>query len=393
MEHLLMAEASVSGGLHWDNLYTGMFLLVFASVAVYSLAVPQGDRRWWGLAALLGGLVIAGQVMGAGFTRLILLNGAALVAVALVWVQGTPQAQASAQKYLQLLLPAIVLISLGMYLAEGATAPASPLDKIAVVLLLTGFGLKLALAPFYFWLPGIAEAASPMTTALIVSVVDIAAFGELAHLRLTAPWVFNDYTTLWLAVALLSMLGGALLALAQSNLKRMLAFSTIDDMGYMILGVAVGSSVGLTGAVLAALAHALFKVLLFGSVGVVEHRRGRAITLADRGLATSYPLSAAVYIVGALGILGVPPLFGFVGRWRLYMAGVQFGGIWLAVVMATATAIALLYYARSIHQIWLGQGDTDNAAEPLLPAGVLIGLAIFTVILGLYPGWITAIIG
>lgn len=389
-----MAEASVSTGLHWDNLYTGLFLLVFAGVAVYSTAIPQGDRRWWGLAALLGGLVIAGQVMGAGFTRLILFNGAALVAVALVWVQDTPQAQSSAQKYLQLLLPSIILISLGLYLAgQGATAPASPLDKIAVALLLTGFGLKLALVPFYFWLPGVAEAASPMTTALIVSVVDIAAFSELAHLRLTAPWIFADYTTLWLAVALLSMLGGGLLALAQTNLKRMLAFSTIDDMGYMILGLTVGSAVGLTGAMLAALAHALFKVLLFGAVGLVEHQRGRALTLADRGLASAYPLSATVYIAGALGILGVPPLFGFAGRWRLYLAGAQFGGIWLAAVMATATAIALLYYARSIHQVWLGQGDPDNAVEPLLPAGVLVGLAIFTVILGLYPGWITAIIG
>lgn len=394
MEHLFMAEATVPAGLHWDSLYTGMFLLVFASVAVYSLAIPQGDRRWWGLAALLGGLVIAGQVAGAGFTRLILLDGAALAAVALVWVQDTPQARSSAQKYLQLLLLAMVLIGLGLYLGgEGATAPALPLDKLAVALLLIGFGLKLALVPFYFWLPGIAESASPMTTALIVSVVDIAAFGELAHLRLTAPWVFADYTTLWLAVALLSMLGGALLALAQTNLKRMLAFSTIDDMGYMILGVAVGSEVGLTGAILAALAHALFKVLLFGAVGLVEHQRGRAITLADRGLASAYPLSAAIYVVGALGILGVPPLFGFAGRWRLYMAGAQFGGIWLAAIMALATAIALLYYARSIHQIWWGQSDSGSAAEPLLPAAVLLGLAIFTVILGLYPGWITAIIG
>lgn len=394
MEHLLIAEASVPGGLHWDSLYTGLFLLVFASVAAYSLAIPQGDRRWWGLAAALGGLVLASQVVGAGFTRLILLDGAALAAVALVWVQDTPQAKASAQSYLQLLLLAMALIGLGLYLGgEGAAAPAAPVDKIAAALLLAGFGLKLALVPFYFWLPGVAEAAPPMTTALIVSVVDIAAFGELAHLRLTAPWVFNDYTALWLAVALLSMVGGALLALAQTNLKRMLAFSTIDDMGYMILGVAVGSSVGLTGAILAALAHALFKVLLFGAVGVAEHRRGRAITLADRGLAASYPLSAAVYMAGALGILGVPPLFGFVGRWRLYLAGAEFGGVWLAAAMAAATAIALLYYARSIHQVWLGQGEADSAAEPLLPAGVLVGLTILAVILGLYPGWITAILG
>ena len=82
-------------------------------------------------------------------------------------------------------------MELGLYLgSEGSIAPAYPLDKITVGLFVVGFGLKLALVPFYFWLPGLAEHAKPMTTALVVSIVDIAAFSELAHLRLSMPWIF-----------------------------------------------------------------------------------------------------------------------------------------------------------------------------------------------------------
>jgi multicomponent Na+:H+ antiporter subunit D len=233
-----------------------------------------------------------------------------------------------------------------------------------------------------------------MTTALVVSVVDIAAFSELAHLRLTMPWVFTNYVVIWLAIALLSMFGGALLALSQHNLKRMLAYSTIDDMGYLLLGVVIGSEMGLNGAILAALSHAFFKVLLFGAVGMAESQCGHELTLDDRGLAARYPVSAAVFIVSALGMIGVPPLFGFVGRWRLYLAGVEYGGVWLVLAMALATGLALLYYVRVIHRVWLGQPEeAAPSGEPRLAAAVLIVLVIIMLTVGMFPGWLTGLIG
>ncbi len=120
---------------------------------------------------------------------------------------------------------------------------ADPCQKLVVCLLIVGFALKLGLIPFYFWLPAVASAAAPMTTALIVSVVDIATFGELAALREVSPWVFGEHAPVWMVVALLSMFGGALLALAQTELKRMLAFSTINDMGFLLLGLIIGGPV------------------------------------------------------------------------------------------------------------------------------------------------------
>ena len=132
----------------------------------------------------------------------------------------------------------------------------------------------------------------------------------------------------------------------------------------------------------------------FGAVGLAENQSGHALTLDDRGLAASYPISAAAFIFGALGMIGVPPFFGFVGRWRLYLAGVEYGGVWLVLAMALATALALLYYVRVIHRVWLGrsQGNTPSG-EPGLAAFVLIVLVILMLAAGLFPGWLTGLIG
>ncbi len=372
----------------WTTVIGLTFTGLLAAIAVYTIPVPQGDRRWWAIFGLLAALVIAGVWSAEGMARTLLLDAAALTAVALVWVGGTAESARAARTYLSLLVPAMAAILAGLYLVSEGAAPSYPLDRLAIALLVIGFGLKLALIPFYFWLPKVAETASPMTTAVIVSVVDITAFLELAHLRTSAPWVFGAYSGVWLALAILSMLLGALLALAQHDLKRMLAFSTMDDMGYLLLGVVVGPGVGLAGALLGALSHALLKVLLFGAVGVAEQGLGRPVTLADRGLAARFPVSAAAFVVGAFGMIGVPPSFGFVGRWRLYLAGAEYGGPLLLLAMIVATALALLYYARAIHRVWLGPGAGAPAyREPRLAALVLIGLSVAGVGLGVFP-WI-----
>lgn len=387
---------ALPGSVSWDWLFCGAFLVLMIGIGLYARAIPQGDRRWWGLAALLCILVIAGMAVGEGVSRVILLDAAAFIAVALIWIQDSPQARAAARAYLVFMVIAVLFLGAGLYLiGDKEVAPAFPLDKVIVGLIVVGFGVKLALVPFYFWLPDLAGYSKPMTTALVVSVVDIAAFSELLHLRVSAPWIFTDYAALWLALALLSMYVGALLALAQKNIKRMLAFSTIDDMGYLVLGALAGSQYGLDGAVFAAVSHAFFKVLLFGAVGVAESRIGHDLTLEDRGMAAHFPVSAAVFITGALGMIGVPPLFGFIGRWRLYLAGVEYGGVKLVLAMAIATGLALLYYVRAIHRVWLGKPEKEInlAKEPAFAAVVMIVLLLLMLAIGLFPGWLTGLIG
>jgi multicomponent Na+:H+ antiporter subunit D len=377
-------DLSTTGG---ENvLFAAVFALIFAWVAVYAVAIPQGDRRWW---SLLGGLVplALGSVLAPeGMARMVIVDLAAFLTVGLVWVRGSTGAVKAARTYLALLLVAMICLGAGLGLLRGTTPLPHPLDGIALALFVVGIGLKLALVPFYFWLPVVAEQAAPMTTAVIVAVVDLAALAELLQLRAGAPWLFDRYRGVWLAMALLSMFVGALLALAQNDLKRMLAFSTIDDMGYLVLGVAMGSPFGMTGATLGALSHGLLKVLLFGAVGVAEHRLGKPVTLDMRGLAALFPTAGAAFIIGALGMVGVPPLFGFVGRWRLYLAGAEYGGTVLLLAMILATGLSLLYYARAIHRVWLGaSSEAPLTAESRLASGALVALSSIVLLLGLFP--------
>jgi multicomponent Na+:H+ antiporter subunit D len=396
MINSILETVTTTGNASWNWVFCGAFLILLIAILLYAKAVPQGDGRWWALTIVTGALVIAGMAVREGWMRVLLLDAAVFAAVALVWIQDSKPAKAAAKTYLIFMVIAVVFLAAGMYLAgEGNIEPAYPINKLAAGLLIVGFSLKLALIPLYFWLPKLAEHAKPMTTALIVSVVDIAALGELISLRTSAAWIFTGYAVLWLVIALLSMFGGALLALSQKNIKRMLAFSTIDDMGYLVLGILVGTQFGLSGAILAALSHAFFKVLLFGAVGMVEFRIGHDLTLEDNGIAAQSPKSAAVFILSALGMIGVPPFFGFVGRWRLYMSGLEYGGLALVLVMALATALALLYYVRAIHRVWMGKPEHTViiVKEPTLAVVVLIVLLLFMLALGLFPGWLTGLIG
>ena len=382
-------------GINWNLIFSIFLTLLITLVAVYSWVVPQGDKRWWGLALLMVVFVVIALQPVNELARMLLLDGAAFTAVALVGGQSLAAAKA-AKTYLWLLILAVLCVGAGLYLAgvlsgNAIAQPGIVQTRLVVGLLIVGFGLKLALIPFYFWLPNVAQTTSPMTTALIVGVVDIAEFSELVSLRLAIPWAFEGYQAIWLAVALASMFGGALLALAQRDLKRMLAFSTIDDMGYLLLGVLVGTRLGLTGAMIGALSHALFKVLLFGALGVAEKGSGGPVTLDSRALSSRFPVSGAAFIVGALGIVGVPPFFGFIDRWRLYLTGVEYGGLGLALAMAAATGLALFYYVRAIHRVWLGQPQEkimDTAGEPKIAVILLVVLIVAGILLGLFPGFI-----
>ncbi len=355
----------------WDPVFAVAFLALFAAIALYSLSVAEGSRGWWALLAALALLMVGGTAAARGLTRLLALDAASFAAAGMVWLRGSTEARRAARTYLGALILAALCIAAGLYLggllggggAVGGEIP-SALARVVVGLLIAGFALKLALVPCYFWLPEVAQQASPMTVAVVISVVDIGAFCELAQIRVDAPRVFGGARWLWLAVALASMFGGALLALAQRDLRRMLAFSTIDDMGYLLLGLLVGPGLGLTGALLGALSHALLKVVLFGSLGLVERGTGRHVTLDSRGLMARYPVSGASFILAGLGMIGVPPLMGFVGRWRLYLAGLQYGGTALLAAMMAATGLALLYYVRASHRVWFGQPE-QPVREPV----------------------------
>jgi formate hydrogenlyase subunit 3/multisubunit Na+/H+ antiporter MnhD subunit len=374
-----------------ELIFVACFAILAFAIALYAVSLPQGDRWWWILLAAIVALVIASKLIGGSLIAAIVLDLAELAAVALVWSRRTKEAAAAGRLYLFAILPAIACTLIALALIGGGGGRPDPwIERVVVWLVLLGFALKLGLVPFSFWLPAVAAVAAPMTTAVIVSIVDIATFGELAALRETSPWIFSEHAPAWLTVALLAMFGGAMLALAQNELKRMLAFSTIDDLGFLLLGLIVGGPVGIAGAGLGALSHALSKVVLFGAVGLAEARIGETVTLDTRGLAARLPVAGAAFIAGALSFIGVPPGFGFVGYWRIYIAATQFGGLALIAALLAVAALDLLCYARAIHRTWLGSPQVQLAGAPAyLAGGVVASLAVAAVLLGCYPSILT----
>jgi len=325
-----------------------------------------------------GLLALLGLGIGQSLVRLLMLEGAAFVALIIVWK--TSRERVAGHVYMFAVLLSAAAIITGTLLLEAGHS------SLVLPLLLTGFAIKLALVPLYIWLPLVAEKTPASVIGLVVAVVDVAAFSELLMLRETSPWLFTE-TAPWLAVALLSALGGAALMLAQRDLKRLLAFSTIEDMGYLILGVTIGGELGLTGAALGVTVHALAKALLFSSLTRIE-ADDEPLTLNTSGMAFRYPLSGAGFLIGALAMLGIPPTLGYAARWRLYGAANQAGFVFM-VVLLLATALAVLAYARVIALYWWGSGKEKKQHEPVPLVFVVVGLSIILLIFGFYPGLFT----
>ncbi|MEI2387662.1 proton-conducting transporter membrane subunit [Breoghania sp. JC706] len=375
-------------------LLVAFLALMAAAVGLYALSVRQGGGRWWGLATLTVVFVLAGLANEGSWTGIALLSLAELAAGALILSDGGAPARAAGRLYLSAIVPAIVLTMLAFTLVgiHGAE-PGGITAKIAICLLLVGFALKLGLIPFSFWVPAVARGAPTTTAIVIISIVDIATFGELASLRHEAAWLFDDAQAVWVTLALVSMFAGALLAYAQTDLKRMLAFSTITDLGLLVLGVSLGTPLAMAGALLGALSHALSKTVLFGTVGLAERHIGMPVTLETRGLGGRMPLASAAFILAAINFIGVPPGFGFSAYWRIYVAATDFGGVAIIAVLLVVAAIDLLCYARAIHRCWLGTPQVELiSALPRLAPAVLAALVVLTVALGFYPRPVTSVL-
>ncbi|HET9599593.1 MAG TPA: proton-conducting transporter membrane subunit, partial [Anaeromyxobacteraceae bacterium] len=268
-------------------------------------------------------------------------------------------------------------------LAGGSLAAEHGAARLALALLMPGIAVKLALVPLWSWLPLVAGAAPAAVTGVVIAVVDVAAFGEVLGLRAALPGLF-DPAGAWLALGAGSAALGALLMLAQRDLRRLLALSTVTDMGLLVTALALGGERGLAGAALGAAVHALAKALLFASLAAPE---ADGASLVDaRGLASAYPLPAAGFVVGALAVLGVPPTLGYAAHWRILAAAAT--RPLLLAVLCGAAMLSVAVYARAIALCWWGGGAPPPGAQPerrpLLGAALAL-LAAALVAGGLWP--------
>jgi len=385
---LLVAGAALSILLSWDYLkredishgefyvlillaVAGMMLLAASadllmvflsletlSLALYILAGFARDRRSSGEAALKYFLLGA-------FASAFLLYGIAL----LYGATGSTS-----------------LAGIGSYVSTRSLL-ASPLLLVGIVLVLIGFGFKLALVPFQMWTPDVYQGAPTPVTAFMSVATKAAAFAALLRLTTEAlPALAANWAPVLAILAVLTMTIGNLTAIVQRNIKRMLAYSSIAHAGYILIAIIAGER-GLASVLFYLAAYTFMNAGAFAVVIALE-RKEEGLELTDyAGLAARSPLLAAAMSLFMLSLAGFPPTAGFFAKFYVFSSAVQAGYTWLAVVGVLNSLVGVVYYVGVIVYMWMREPGSAAPRLNLSPALVLaLVLAAWgTLQLGLLP--------
>ena len=266
----------------------------------------------------------------------------------------------------------------------------NPALILAMVMLAAGFGFKIAAVPFHMYIPDVYEGAPTPVTALLSAASEIAGLAILLRVFLVAiPGLQVRWALLFYVLSLLTMTVGNVVAIAQSNIKRMLAYSSIAHIGYLLIGLVAGRELGISATLLYTLVYALmtlgaFAMVILLCVGEVKGERIDDFT----GLAQRSPMAAATMLIFLLSLAGVPPTAGFVGKLYLFGAAIERGYIWLAVIAVVNSAISLFYYMKVAMAMYMRDVPPAGLAlSPSRPLRVALFVAVLgTLAIGIYPG-------
>ena len=364
--------------------------------------VRAGEYYFLILCATLGMMFMA-----SGLDLITLFIGLETMAIAFYVLAGflksNPRSNEAAVKYFLLGAFSLGILLYGMSLLYGATgttklegiaAALSGQDVgvvlvLAVVLVGAGMGFKIAAVPFHMWAPDVYEGAPTPVTAFLSVGSKAASFAMLLRIFFEGlPALAAEWKMLFWVLAVVTMTVGNIAALTQSNLKRMLAYSSIAHAGYLLIGVVVGTARGVE-AMLVYLGVYLFMQL--GAFAIVTVMR-RSDVIGDElkdlnGLSKRSPIAAFAMLFFMLSLGGIPPTAGFMGKMWLFGAAVDGGAIWLAVLAVANSAVSLYYYLRVVVFMWVNEDEPAGSPITIGPAmAVTLGVALLgTIILGVYP--------
>ncbi len=260
------------------------------------------------------------------------------------------------------------------------------------ILLMIGFGVKTAIMPLHVWAPE-AYAESPMSFTAVFSgaLSKMGVFGfvlVLFNLVSAQNWVVNEVIA-WLA-AITSVLA-TFYAVIQNDAKKLLAYSSIAQLGYIIVGLASGTYLGVMAGLFLAVLHAVFKGTLFMAVGAVERQAGTTDMTRVSGLIRKMPWTFLATLISIIALAGLPPLGGFVGKWMLYEALITSDHYYLVILVFLSSTAAFLYSYRILFGLFLGQEEPEFAHVKEAPLVMLIPMLILagiSVLAGTFPGFI-----
>jgi NADH-quinone oxidoreductase subunit N len=389
-------------------------LLVSYFVFFYSRAYLQernlfkGEYFVLGLFAVLGMMVlVSANSLLTVYLGLELLSLCLYSLVALNRVSIT--ASEAAMKYFVLGALASGMLLYGMSLIYGATTTLN-LDEIrsavalyqgddtililGLVFVVVGIAFKLGAVPFHMWVPDVYEGAPTSVTLFIASAPKIAAFGMLMRLLVDGlSGLQEDWSSMLTILAILSMGLGNVVAIAQTNLKRMLAYSTIAHVGFLFLGIIAGTASGYAASMFYIISYALMSMGAFGMIVWLGQAGYEADRLEDfKGLNERNPWFAFLMLILMLSMAGAPPFVGFWAKWSVLREVIASGSTWIAVVAVAFAVIGLFYYLRVIRLMYFEKAEDKTPVASTGGMRVMVSTnALAILALGVYPGGLLAL--
>jgi len=255
-------------------------------------------------------------------------------------------------------------------------------------MMLFAFSIKAALVPFHSWLPDAYPAAPAPISSLLAGICTKVfgiyttariVFNVFGLTRASDPLFFN----ILIGLGLLSIAFAGLTALNQKDYKRLLAYSSISQVGFIMLGFGIGNYYGVVGAILYILAHGLAKALLFLTSGSVVHATGTRDLQKLAGLGERMPTTAWSFRIGALSVIGLPPLVGFFAKLLIIMGAIKAGFIWLAILAIVLSVLSLAYLLKIESSVFMKKGKIDAKTAPFTMRIAMVFLVVLIVLLGI----------
>jgi multicomponent Na+:H+ antiporter subunit D len=391
-----------------------LLVLVYSGPYVHRAVPAARIASYYSLLLISLGGMIGFVVTGDLFNLFVFMELVGVSSYALVAVAGGRTAALAAFKYLVAgaVSSVLILFCIGVLHAltgslnmadvalRLAAVESRPPVLLALAGLTAGFLVKAGLFPVHVWLPDAhAIAPSPINAVSSALVVKLGIIGLLRIFPLFAAAGVVSLAPLYEALAWLgaiSVLAGAFFALFQEDVKLMLAYSTISNIGYIVLGLGLAGELGVTGAGIHVLNHALIKATLFLAAGAMIHQSGYR-TLHDlRGIGHAMPWTTLALLIGALSIVGLPPTAGFLGKWYIALGALEAGRPGFAVVVLSGALLIFAYFTRMLNAFYFRLPSHEKMLAvreaPAAMLGPVLVLAALCVLGGLLGRWPVALI-
>jgi len=408
--------ANGSGTYAYHRFATGDFFalffeVLFASLGILTVALSHTYLRRRGLLEsefyiLIMAAVIGMMVLGSATSLVTVFLGLEILSLALYILSGFARtdfrAQEAAAKYLLVGGFASAFVLYGMALVYGAagttvipdiaknltsSAASNPMLILGILLMGVGFAFKVSAAPFHMWTPDVYQGAPIPVTAFMSVGTKAAAFAMIVRVFASGlPHLAPEWQTLLAFVAAASMVWGNLMAIAQSSLKRLLAYSGIAQAGYVLIGVVAGGSNGLAAVLYYLFVYMFMNFGAFAVLTLLAGPEGDRDRFADlEGLGRRNPVLAVAMTIFMLSLAGFPPSVGFFGKLFLFTAGVSAGYLWLVVLAVLMSVVSVFYYVRVLVPIWSPSTRLDGVPAPLSSVATVWLSGAASVLLGLWP--------